>query len=229
MNTDIIVKIKKLLALADSKNENESQVALMKAQALLMKHKLSLKDVEGYEVNVINVIKTATDFTFDYKSKWKGALATLIANNLGCYCYYKTYRKHRIVFLGKDEDVTICCIMYEYALDCINKNSNRIARKLNRQGLSGAGVLGDYALGFIDGLRTKFEEQKEANKEWGLVLVKDEKVVAEYEKLKFSRSISTKHAFSGNSNAYYEGVEEGKKFSISDKVAGESEEPIQIG
>ena len=58
--------------------------------------------------------------------------------------------------------------MYEYALDCINKNSNRIARKLNRQGLSGAGVLGDYALGFIDGLRTKFEEQKEANKDGGL-------------------------------------------------------------
>lgn len=46
MNEKIVLKIKKLLALSKSENQHESQNAMLKVQEMLMKHKLSLKDVE---------------------------------------------------------------------------------------------------------------------------------------------------------------------------------------
>ena len=44
--TDIKDKIAKLLALAESPNENEAKLALLKARKLMAKHKLSEKDIE---------------------------------------------------------------------------------------------------------------------------------------------------------------------------------------
>lgn len=42
MVEDIILKIQKLLALSKSSNENEAQNAMLKAQQLLIKYKLSI-------------------------------------------------------------------------------------------------------------------------------------------------------------------------------------------
>ena len=46
MDTKVIEKIQKLLALSESSNENEAHAAMLRAQALLAKHKLSLKEVK---------------------------------------------------------------------------------------------------------------------------------------------------------------------------------------
>ena len=47
VDSGIILKIQKLLALASSSNENEAQAAMMKAQEMLAKYKLSMKDVQS--------------------------------------------------------------------------------------------------------------------------------------------------------------------------------------
>lgn len=226
-NTAIIEKIQKLLALANSPNENEVQSAMTMVQKLLMKHKLTMKDIEGHSVNAVEVLEKVTDFTFDYKAKWKGRLANLIADNLGCYCFLKTYRKHTIVFLGTAEDVTICNIMYSYALDCINRKANSIARKMNRQGLKATGVLGDYALGFTAGLHEAFEAQKKEHSEWGLVIQKEPAVIEAYMN-KTMGSISLRTKFAGNSEAYYDGVKEGKTFNIADKIGDDGQYEGQV-
>ena len=44
---DIRDKIKKLLALATSPNENEAKSALLKAKKLMMDHKISEAEVQG--------------------------------------------------------------------------------------------------------------------------------------------------------------------------------------
>ena len=44
---DIKDKIKKLLALATSPNENEAKAALLKAKKLMMDHKISEAEVQG--------------------------------------------------------------------------------------------------------------------------------------------------------------------------------------
>lgn len=226
--TQIIEKIQKLLALSKSSNINESQAAMLKVQELLVRHKMSMREVEQYEGAPVDPVEAnKTKFTFDYKARWKGQLARVIADNFGCEMYFSTYRTHRIVFLGTEEDTKVCCIMYEYAVDTISKGANRIARSRNRQGLSGAGVLTDYALGFIAGAKEKFEAQLKANQEWGLVLTKSPAVVEAYNSIKFRRSVSITSAYNGNAQAYNSGYEEGKRFSISDKVSA-ADEDVQL-
>lgn len=119
----------------------------------------------------------------------------------------------------------ICKIVLEYAIDTINSIVKRLRYKYRKEGHSTKGLENDFALGFINGLEEAFEKQKEENQEWGLVLKKDNEVVNYYKELEktFTGSIHTNLNFKGFSQAYYEGVDIGENFSISDKVAREKE------
>lgn len=224
MDNKIIEKIQKLLALSKSSNEHEAQVSMLKAQELLVKHKISLKEIEEHKD--INVIRNKTNVTFT-KAKWKGRLANIIADNFGCYSFFNTNRTHTIVFIGKDEDVTVCTIMLDYAIDCINSVVKKLRYEYSKEGYSTKGLESDYALGFIDGLSTMFEKQKQENQEWGLVLVKDKEVVEAYNNIDFTRTVNTNTKFKGFNDVYRQGIEDGENFSISDRIVGaENEETI---
>ena len=225
LDTNIVLRIKKLLALSESSNEHEAKLSMLKAQELLVKHKISLKEVEKHKD--VNVIEGKTKITFR-QGKWKGQLADIIAENFGCYHFYRTNKTHTIIFMGKDEDVTVCIIVLEYAIDCINSVVRKLRYEYSKEGYSTKGLENDYALGFIEGLSNTFEKQKEANQEWGLVLVKDEAVIDEYKSKKFKGSINTDAKFQGFGDVYYQGVEDGENFSISDKIAGEEEKNLEL-
>lgn len=223
MDIKIIEKIKKLLALSESSNENEAQLSLLKAQELLVKHKLSLKEVREFKVYNSEIKEKRSNVSFT-KAKWKAKLGRLIAENFGCYMYYKTHRTQTITFFGREEDIIICTIVLEYAIDSINSKVRRLRYQYSKDGYSTRGVENDYALGFISGLAEKFEEQKRKNQEWGLILVKDKEVTEAHENIKFKGSINTSTKFQGHDDAYYEGQDDGKQFSISDKIAEEQTE-----
>jgi hypothetical protein len=126
LNDKLIIKIQKLLALSESSNRNEAELAILKAQELLAKHKLSLKEVNEFKTCNSAIKENITKVTFT-KAKWKAKLAKLIADNFGCYYYFKTRRTHTITFLGREEDVTVCNIVLEYAVDCINSAVKRLS------------------------------------------------------------------------------------------------------
>ena len=224
---DIILKIKKLLALSDSSNEHESRVAMLKAQELLVKHKLSLKSVEEFETEKIKVEENVTEVTFRV-AKWKAQLADIIANNFGCYIFFKTYRVRTIVFFGRYEDTTVCKIVLEYAIDCINNSVRKLKNSYRKKHISTKGIESDYALGFIEGLDSMFEKQKQKNEEWGLVLVKEQVVVDAYNNKEFRGSVDTCTSFQGHNDAFCKGLEDGEKFSITDKIANEGEPEEEI-
>ncbi|WP_072743159.1 DUF2786 domain-containing protein [Sporanaerobacter acetigenes] len=225
MNENIILRIKKLLALSESSNEHEAKVAMLKAQELLVKHKLSIKEIKEYKE--INVIEEKTDITFR-QARWKGRLASLITENFGCCHYYKTRYNHTIVFIGKDEDVEVCKIVLEYAIDSIESAVNRLRYQYRKEGYSTKGLENDYALGFIEGLDTAFERQNEENQEWGLVLKKDKEVVDYYNNINFTGTVYTNTNFQGFNEVYFKGVEDGENFSISDKIAGGEDEYSEL-
>lgn len=218
MDTKIIEKIQKLLVLSESSNENEAQLSMLKAQELLAKYKLSLKEVNEFKVFNSAIKEKVSNVSFT-KAKWKAQLARVIANNFGCYHYFKTRKIHTITFFGREEDIVVCNIVLEYAVDCVNNEVKRLRYQYSKDGYSTSGLENDYALGFIFGLREKFEEQKKANQEWGLVLVKDKEVVEAHDQIKFKRTINTSTQYQGHSDAYFKGHEDGEKFSISDKIA----------
>lgn len=223
---DIILKIQKLLALSKSSNENESQNAMMMAQRLLVKYKLSLKDIEQYKNETIKVNENRTGIKFR-GSNWKSNLSQIIADNFGCYLFYRTGRTHEICFYGKEEDVIICSIMLEYAIKCINSNGDKLIRKLkqDRRRKYFDGIKNDYALGFVRGLNERFQEQIQSNKEWALVLVKEQIVIDKYNE--FSNDFGTVQAdinFKKHLFAFKLGKLDGKNFDISNKIENDAEE-----
>lgn len=222
MNTKIIEKVRKLLALSESSNPHEAELAMLKAQELLMKHKLSLKEVTEFKIinSVIKEIKSEITFT---KAKWKAELARLIADNFGCYRYFKVRRTNTIVFFGREEDVIVCNIVLKYAVYCIYSAVSKLKYQYTKEGYSTKGLENDYALGFIAGLSQKFEEQKKANQEWGLVLVKDKEVVDAHDQIEFAKKKINTHTQYQDQEAYDEGIIDGRRFSISDKITEEKE------
>ena len=68
MNNNIKEKIAKLLALAESPNENEAKAALLKARALMAQHKLRPEECTGKKEKVVTKVladikcTTMTDF-----------------------------------------------------------------------------------------------------------------------------------------------------------------------
>lgn len=227
MKDEIIIKINKLLALSKSSNENEAQNAMLKAQMLLAKYKLSMKEVESYSNKNIKIEDFKTKEKFRGKS-WKSNLAKVIADNFGCFLYYNTgnYKVHRVCFYGKEEDVIIANIMFEYAVKWINLEGNKLVKRMkqDRRRKYFDGIKNDYALGFIAGLKERFRKQITENKEWGLILQKDQVVIESYNK--FSRGfgkISVDESFNRHYEAYKQGEHDGKKFDISDKIEKEGE------
>lgn len=228
MNREVISRIKKLLALGESSNEHEAKVAMLKAQELLVRHKLSMVEINAYKDTHKNISELKSNVSF-LKAKWKSKLAYIIAENFGCYRYFRNkHNSQAIIFFGREEDIVVCNIVLEYAVDCISNTVRRLRNKYKREGYSTRGLEEDYALGFIEGLSTAFERQKEQNQEWGLILVKDKAVVEAYGNIKFKRTIDTSTKFNGFSDVYSSGVEDGENFSISDKIAREGEEVLQI-
>lgn len=229
MNTKLIVKIQKLLALSESSNKHEAELCMLKAQELLAKHKLSLKEVKEHKIFNSAIKEQRTKVTFT-RAKWKAELAQLIADNFGCYRFFKTRRTNTIVFFGKQEDIMVCNIVLDYAIDCINSAVRRLRYHYRQKGYSSTkGLENDYAIGFIDGLSAKFEEQKKANQEWGLVLVKDKEVVEAYDQMEFKGTVNTSTNYKGYSEVFEKGHVDGEKFSISDKITeGETEEQLAL-
>lgn len=232
MKEDIIVKIKKLLALSKSSNPNESRNAMLMAQKLMMKHKIAMKEVEDHEDIKIGAETTSIRFRV---AKWKSHLGRVIANNFGTRMYYPNCcaGSKGIAFFGKEEDVTISVIMMEYAVKCIESSSKKYINELkkDKRRKHFAGIKTDYALGFVQGLQERFEEQVKANEEWGLVLVRDPIIDERY--VDFSKdfnSITIQEKYNNNAEAFRLGQEEGKKFDISDKIEkeGQEEEQLQI-
>ena len=221
MEQSVVEKVRKLIALSQSDNKHEAESALLKAQELLAKHNLKLSEIEDDKPKNVKEEKTGVSFT---KGKWKSKLARVIVDNFKCDMYFKTYRKHTIIFLGLEEDVAICKIMLEYAIEIIKKEVAKIAREYRKNGYSAKGIENDFALGFASGLAAKFEEQKAKNQEWGLVLVKPKEVQEAYNNIKFNGKGVKAAQFKGLSEVYFEGVEAGKQFDINRLTTKEEED-----
>lgn len=222
---NIILKIQKLLALSKSSNDNEAQNAMMMAQRLLIKYKLSMKDIEQCNYQSIKVDENRTGIRFRRRN-WKSNLSYVIANNFGCYLFYRTGRTHEICFYGKEEDVIICNVMLKYAIKCINSNGDKLIKKLkqDRRRKHFDGIKSDYALGFVNGLDERFKEQIKSNKEWGLVLLKDQVVIDKYNGFSSDfGKIQTGASFNKSLLAFKIGKEDGKRFDISNKIENDEE------
>ena len=168
-------KIAKLLALAESPNENEAKAALLKARELMAQHKLRPEECSK-ETNVkvrrelldVQVSKT--------KYHWAIDLSAVIAEHYCCRAYrthLKGGRMYRIGLVGLEDDFKVCKKIFLYAFDCAKRCADDIILNYAYYDATYRRSLAEaYGKGFVQGLKSAFRQQdREKAQEWGLVLV----------------------------------------------------------
>lgn len=216
-NSKIISKIEKLLALAgNNPSENEAQAALLKAQQLMAEHNLEMaqfqdKPQEKKEAHI-------EYFKGYHNTAWAISLAKVICNNFRCNLLRS--KGYGLVFIGLKDDVDICKAIFTFASKTLEKNMMKLRRQYRKQGISTEGISGDYAAGFIAGLKAKYREQVDKNN-WGLVLVKDalvEQKTQEVMNPKAKAYTPKTKARSGDADIYSRGYTDGKNLGSDQKA-----------
>ena len=119
MKTDIIEKIKKLLALANSSNEHEAALAASHAQRLLSEHNLAMADIEAsHRPDKADKIETAVAKTLP---KWLRHLSAGVSTAFDCQAIHHP-ATGKMTFIGVGADVQVASYTFTYL--------ERIVRKL---------------------------------------------------------------------------------------------------
>ena len=214
---NIISKIEKLLALAgNNPSETEAQAAMLKAQQLMAEHNL---DMAQFQDKPQEKKEAVTEYFKGYHNTgWAISLARVICDNFRCNLLRAA--GYGLVFVGLKEDVAICKAVFTFASNTLDKNMMKLRRQYRNQGLPTDGISGDYAAGFIAGLKAKYKEQVEKNN-WGLILVKDALVEQKTQDIidpKRKAHSGKKLNRSGNMGLYTKGYLDGKNLGADQKA-----------
>lgn len=214
---DIKDKIKKLLALGTSPNENEAKAALLKAKQLMMDNKLTEEDIEEKHIELEHRLMESVKWTTDGGDIWMVELCNLMANNYLCTVSWVTrYRTHTLYLSGLTTDIDVCAKAIEFAVGSVQHSIKILQRKYRTY--DAKTIRHSYAMGFVSGLKAAFDKQREEHVEWGLVEVKPQKV-RDYENTLGSKSVRT-HQSAMHMNAYASGVNDGLNFNTHRVLEG---------
>lgn len=157
--SDIIERIKRLLALGDKTRNNsevEAEAAMLKAHELMAKYDITLDASEGDEIQYVHLC---------CDSKWnmgfRKPLAVIISKNFRCETYLES-RGGRVIFFGHQADATIAKEVFEFAYDFAIKEGNKHYNRNYNMGLNTKGVFNSYIRGFLSGLKQKLDQQSTA-------------------------------------------------------------------
>lgn len=101
----IIAKIQDLMKLAqDNSDDEEGQTALMLAQKMLLKHNLSMKDIDRKNDRQTDASIVETESKYLMRMPWwKSELHVILAKNFRCKSIrrrYYTLKETTMIFLG---------------------------------------------------------------------------------------------------------------------------------
>lgn len=223
-NDKILQKIRNLLSLAeDGGNDEESQTALLMAQKLMLKYKVSQNELSETGDNTI-VTKSLSVYKRIYW--WEKILVRIIAKNFRVMYYIQSSHfphqdkiQRKLVYMGYQEDVDLAVELFHLAA----KSMKHYAREHvegsvhNKQSLSE--VRRSYYSGFMDGLESKFKAQREAlmkeNEKYALVINTPKEVED-----KFNQEVTGAIRFKTKSSkrditAYQHGYQRGNALELS--------------
>lgn len=227
-NDKILEKIRNLLSLAeDGGNDEESQTALLMAQKLMLKHKISQNELnEGGDQKI--VIKSLSVYKRVYW--WEKVLVKIIAENFRVMYYMQSNRlphqttvQRKLVLMGYPEDVDFAYEMFTLAAEAMKHYASLHLKSMEEKHLksSQGNIRKSYYQGFMDGLSHKFKLQRDQmsseNEKFALMIKTPQDVVD-----KFNAEIQGQLAFkqpilNTENEAYSEGYEKGAKVSLSNK------------
>ena len=179
-------KIKSLLALAESDNENEALAAAQAARKLMMKYHISMGENEWKEdIKKGGVIKELR-FRSIPLNQHHLMLAAALAKNFRCRDFYRQKPVSCICIVGFEEDAHAVLMLMEYLVRFMEQGAK--AYRGNRsQEFS-------WRDGFCVGVYASFKEQDREEKEYEIMTAIPRKVDDAFGKLKLKKGISGKRA-----------------------------------
>jgi hypothetical protein len=223
-NEKIMDKLEKLLRLAESPNANEAYAAAQKAQEMFIKYNIDSGLLEHHQASKRRVIKRSTGIDFTAMTNpWIINLANVIAKNHRCKAFrYQVPHARRMTvgLLGFEEDFEFCRRIFQYAYCCVIERCNKI--RMQYKGQYTAKQLREaanaYGAGFVAGLHSLYQQQREEHQEWGLILVIPTEVEAVAQEMSNPKTFKTK-IVQEHQAVFYHGVKDGLEFDPSTKLA----------
>lgn len=199
----IKVRIKKLLALSKSQNENEAMAAMEKAQYLMEQHCLSASDciVERYAVHATKRF-----------SHWRVVLSNAVAWLYSCYKYHNT-SSGTFVFCGESFDTFMAGELYSYLSKTIQRMAKHNIRRSAKKKYRDQYMLG-VACELYERIYTLGEKASWAPQRGSRVIAARTAIVKEYEILERSKKITW------GSRAFQKGVTEAQDISLARQTTG---------
>lgn len=199
-------RVKKLLALSKSPNENEAALALRKANELMADYKLTAEQFSEYTKAKVKGTKRFI--------RWRVVLANAVENLYATYHY--TDHEGNIVFIGEELDVFMSTEMYKYLVRTIDrmtkqnirKNAKYKYRQSYRAGIASRLYDRMYELGQQCSWRNP-EELKEQKKQ-----------IAEFVEKQVSISLSQKKFGKANPTAFSKGISDASGINLSRQMTG---------
>ena len=213
VDSTVLSKIKKLLALSTSSNPNEAALAAAKAQELLMQHNLTMSqiDTNGQESQYCEAsVKTGSRV-------WKRSLLTVIARNNFCDTIHDPQIKSTAL-IGEPQNQEVVIYLHSYLIGQLETMATT-AYKLSGTRMHAKSWLDSFYVGATNSINERLKAQKAemeaaSNACKNLVVVKDGELQAAMSKLYPGfRKGKPKHARS--LDGYREGVEAGKRVALN--------------
>lgn len=230
-------RLAKLLAIAgDSRaNINEAAAAAQQAESIMRKYQLDHSDAVMREVRSGQHLKTATSVasakTNGTKVKkvppWANLLGTAVSrfNNCGSRIVYTDSGDVGFKFYGYDNDVDLCKWMFDYLVNTINSLAEgyKFTAEYREHGRSAAN---SYRRGLVTAILSsisKIQAEKDAEMQAsvtgrGLVLVKNEEMLAKWGKGIFETIVLKSSAFVAD--AFGSGLKDGEKIDVARRAVG---------
>jgi len=220
MKTDIIEKIKKLLALANSSNEHEAALAAGHAQRLLAEHNLAMADIEAsHKPDKADRVETTVAKVLP---KWLRLLSAGVSTAFDCQAIHHP-ATGRMTFIGVGADVQIAAYTFTYLERTVRKlcgtymkqhvstNIPNRHRELMRQ---------SYYLGAVSIITTRLREQKVQTPvtTGALVPVKEGLIRQAMNEIGPIRTLHSRRSYI-NADAYSSGQTDGSRVGIHHGIA----------
>ena len=241
----VLVRIKKLLALATSSNPNEAALAASKAQALLTQHNIAMAQVEAVDLRKEGVDRfdwADVVFPSNKSTQWRSTLFGAVAETTYCKCWIEKVRTggkydsigrwkagtiRKATIIGRPSDVEVAKYLFIYLANAIQREAASHAKAEARPWVKGeaahlrASFLKGMATVVHHRLMTEWKEARQnAEATNALVVVREGELTDWMEKhnIKFSKS---KNYFRGaDAASYYAGAAAGRDLSLSKGVTG---------
>jgi len=234
----VLDKVRKLFALGDSPNKEEAESAVAKAHELLVRHNLSMQDVDVKDKEFIEAM------LFDDKANrpsWQRDLGLIVAHHF-MVSFIGTIDSTRAIYVNSGNNAksykvvgtTVNVELALYTLNYLLGTYKSLADGFMKE-TKGIGSIGDrvkmrnsFYLGLNLGLQEALKKQVKSEEERGLVLVKDPDLEKHVDDMCNGRTSQAKRNSDVNPAAAMAGAEAGADIKLRGAVSTDRDSSADI-